>query len=503
MATTSFLASSRCPIELLSEIFLHCGNYPSLSVVDGKSAPLLLLRVCRRWNEVALASPRLWSNFVIRMQSPGCIEMIEQWIVLVQTMTPEERYLSRLNGPEDDQDIEFLHFQFGAFQRWIERSRSAPLACMMVPGDTNTHIRRGIYFQYLSVLVRHSWHWEDITFLALPSRLPESLSSDSPVSKLRTISLTEPSGLTRKQGLDPSLLTALQSARKLQDFSSSGYNSWTWALPWAQLTRLRFCKASITAADVDVIVNVISQCTKLHSLSLDVNSPPAPPSLVGDVGRTTLIHPTLQQIEISTNMGFVHSMLSRLTFSSLQRLQISESNFLDEPPVTSPLDLLRPLGASSHTLQEVHLKLRQMSLDDAVEVIKPFHALFSLQTPHSAVSGGQNSAKFVAKMTLRFDSSGRMISGQNPLLKILDISLSSAFLNLEDQFVDMIESRWRLPPLAATPEGGPVHRLRNLWTTASFVVELKKKKPEAYERLLSFEDEGMQITRYKDTSHTP
>lgn len=497
MASTSFLSSSRCPIELLSEIFLHCADYPILSVVDGQLAPLLLLRVCRRWNEVALATPRLWSDFHVAMHSPGWMKMVEQWVDRLETASTEERQNMLANQPEDDQDAQFLNFQFGAFQRWIERSKSAPLSCKVLPGDLTSPLRQDTYRQYLCVLIRNSWHWGNITLLALPSRLPESLSSDSPVSKLRTIALfPEGSIVATQEGPDPSLLKALQSARQLQEFSTKSYKSWTWTLPWAQLTRLSFSTVSVTTVDAELIFDVVSQCTALQSFSIQVTSPPSLPPVLRDIGQRALIHPAMQQLFVFANTGLVHSMLNRLNFNSLRSLEIAEANFLDEPPVAFPSILLSPFGTSSSTLERLHLQLCRIALDDVVEVIKPFHALSCLYTPHLDVPDNQNAPKFVESMTLRFDSDGRMISGQNPLLETLDASLSSAFFDLEDQFVDMIESRWRLPPSPVTTDGRPVPRLRQLRIASYFAVELKKKRPEAYERLRSFKDEGMMISRF-------
>lgn len=190
-------------------------------------------------------------------------------------------------------------------------------------------------------------------------------------------------------------------------------------------------------------------------------------------------------------------MLGRITFNSLQDLEIGESKFMDEPSVVFPSVLLRSLGAAS-SIRIFHLQLCRVSLEDVVDVIKQLHALASLETPHLRAVGEQKAPKFVEDMTLRFDSNGRMISGQNPLLEILDASLPAAFCDLEDQFVDMVESRWRLPPSPATSDGRPVPRLRKLQLALRFVKNMKKKVPEAYKRLKAIKQEGMVITRFPD-----
>ncbi|KAF7372159.1 hypothetical protein MVEN_00075000 [Mycena venus] len=54
----------RIPVEITSEIFLHClpvdGGRP-----DATSAPMLLCRICRVWRNIAFANPRLWASLQI------------------------------------------------------------------------------------------------------------------------------------------------------------------------------------------------------------------------------------------------------------------------------------------------------------------------------------------------------------------------------------------------------------------------------------------------------
>ncbi|KAF8217141.1 hypothetical protein K438DRAFT_1496969, partial [Mycena galopus ATCC 62051] len=53
------------PVEIISEIFLHCLPAPSLPAADAVHpsttlAPLLLGQICRMWREIAYHNPRLW-----------------------------------------------------------------------------------------------------------------------------------------------------------------------------------------------------------------------------------------------------------------------------------------------------------------------------------------------------------------------------------------------------------------------------------------------------------
>ncbi|KAJ7639467.1 hypothetical protein FB45DRAFT_427295 [Roridomyces roridus] len=73
------------PPEIITEIFVHCLS----SNPDGRPrlycAPLLLLRVCRSWREIALAAPRLWTRLAIFapqwfFSKPGAVDQyVDTW----------------------------------------------------------------------------------------------------------------------------------------------------------------------------------------------------------------------------------------------------------------------------------------------------------------------------------------------------------------------------------------------------------------------------------------
>ncbi|KAJ7820687.1 hypothetical protein B0H13DRAFT_1702757, partial [Mycena leptocephala] len=52
------------PNEVTSEIFLHClPDAPSIP--SSITAPLLLLKICKRWRDIALKTPALWASFAV------------------------------------------------------------------------------------------------------------------------------------------------------------------------------------------------------------------------------------------------------------------------------------------------------------------------------------------------------------------------------------------------------------------------------------------------------
>ncbi|KAK0185741.1 hypothetical protein F5146DRAFT_190873 [Armillaria mellea] len=80
------------PAELLGEIFLaQCAKYPNLDSNAGvafRRSRLLLLGVCRRWRDVALSTPRIWTTLsidcvryhLIGTKPPADLSVLERWI---------------------------------------------------------------------------------------------------------------------------------------------------------------------------------------------------------------------------------------------------------------------------------------------------------------------------------------------------------------------------------------------------------------------------------------
>ncbi|KAJ7133518.1 hypothetical protein C8R44DRAFT_664068, partial [Mycena epipterygia] len=50
---------ARLPLEVSSDIFMHC--LPTPSEPDPSAAPMVLLAVCRLWSHIALSTPSLWA----------------------------------------------------------------------------------------------------------------------------------------------------------------------------------------------------------------------------------------------------------------------------------------------------------------------------------------------------------------------------------------------------------------------------------------------------------
>lgn len=58
----NFPIATKCPSEILVECFLYC-VYLEVPNINPESAPILLTRICRRWRDIVLETPLLWSHF--------------------------------------------------------------------------------------------------------------------------------------------------------------------------------------------------------------------------------------------------------------------------------------------------------------------------------------------------------------------------------------------------------------------------------------------------------
>ncbi|KAJ7648639.1 hypothetical protein DFH06DRAFT_1095428 [Mycena polygramma] len=70
------------PVELTSEIFLHC--VPVEPVPSVRVAPMLLGRICQEWRQIAYGDPRLWSSLSIAepaWYSFGLEALIQDWVL--------------------------------------------------------------------------------------------------------------------------------------------------------------------------------------------------------------------------------------------------------------------------------------------------------------------------------------------------------------------------------------------------------------------------------------
>ncbi|KAK7028655.1 hypothetical protein R3P38DRAFT_2937694 [Favolaschia claudopus] len=95
---------ARIPVEISAEIFTHYApNYGTEYASVAK--PLLLLSICSRWTEIAVATPRLWANLdlqIPREVCPNFVFYLDRWLARSKNFPLS---LSISDGLEDHFDI--------------------------------------------------------------------------------------------------------------------------------------------------------------------------------------------------------------------------------------------------------------------------------------------------------------------------------------------------------------------------------------------------------------
>ncbi|KAJ7834300.1 hypothetical protein B0H13DRAFT_223460 [Mycena leptocephala] len=176
------------PNEIVSDIFMHfLPTYPSCPPLIGLRSPTVLTHVCRRWREIALSTPALWS--AIRAS-----------------------YFERIP----------LKQKAHIFDLWLKRSRFCPLSLRLETGLA----------EILAAVVPHRARWECLELKRLsPSYLP---IIEGPIPLLRHLSL----GLSEYPATN---VLAFRDAPLLRTVVLSPDAASSVILPWAQLTSLTLC----------------------------------------------------------------------------------------------------------------------------------------------------------------------------------------------------------------------------------------------------------------------
>lgn len=243
--------------ELIAEIFLQCS--PSATAFPlGFMEPLLAItQICSGWRNVALGTPKLWSNLII----------------------------------EPSTTIQSLSRIVDIAEIWFERARTIPLTLTI----GNTH-----YDDWESVL--------GIDFLIQRLVVPHAnrlrgLALKSPLTHYRSFLRLPPSTMTLLQSLvlhgdictqmcSDEPFTIFDSAPQLRrvtlaSFRRSNYlPRVTSGLPWQQLTDLCITDVSLSIRDLHTI---FQRCVDLINCTLEFGCDSSPPYIISDL---TLVHMT-------------------------------------------------------------------------------------------------------------------------------------------------------------------------------------------------------------------
>ncbi|KAJ7059839.1 hypothetical protein C8F01DRAFT_205797 [Mycena amicta] len=76
---------AQVPPEIVSEIFIRCLP-ASPSPPSAETAPLLLSQICTLWRDIALDTPDLWSNVVLKDDLKASVDIVRLWSARARTI---------------------------------------------------------------------------------------------------------------------------------------------------------------------------------------------------------------------------------------------------------------------------------------------------------------------------------------------------------------------------------------------------------------------------------
>ncbi|KAJ7844643.1 hypothetical protein B0H13DRAFT_126558 [Mycena leptocephala] len=284
------------PNEIVSEIFMHfVPKYPCFPPLTGKLSPNILTQICRRWRELALATPPLWSAISL-----------------------------------SDNDMPFARLAH-ICDIWLSRSRACPLAIQFQFDEDDYRV---YVSQALAAVCPHRARWECVKLYISQSDLP-TIQGRLPLLRHLDLEVHDDPPTTPVTFRDVPMLRGVV----INDIAASSV-----ILPWEQLTSVTLNRVYLRE-----FVPVLQQTPKLvHCrlhifFSLDDDSDP----------QINITLPCLESLALN-DPGYdqpVTKYLGIFILPALRNLKVAEQ-FLGSTPIDSLTSFISKSGC---TLQEVHI----------------------------------------------------------------------------------------------------------------------------------------------------
>jgi hypothetical protein len=269
----------RLPVEVLSQIFVHCLPEAGHLEVSSKLAPVLLTRICRRWREVAIDMPVLWCKL--------SVDGTRKW------------------GGRGYQAAGFCF----CYDSWLKRSRGRPLSLSLRYCNGDEPALRSLlqpYMNQISSIVFHDIQEYQRLALDLPvlqELTIKNLSDDSPADAQSISRLPSTLESLRLRGMCrfnfPQSCSSNPVWAHLTDLEIPVSNLHTFLRLLQLGPNLSSAMVSLPPTDSDVVLPASKPFThtKLQSLSICC-SPWATPSLVPDLFNALSL-PNLRVLDAS------------------------------------------------------------------------------------------------------------------------------------------------------------------------------------------------------------
>ncbi|KAJ7506582.1 hypothetical protein B0H11DRAFT_1971862 [Mycena galericulata] len=293
LATATFPVLT-LPVEITAEIFGQClptfdptSEFPheyysqQLGAIFGPTAPVTLMGVCRRWRDIVLATPSLWSTLKI-----------------VFDKIPE-RIASEPGSIE------------GFIERWLDRAAQLPLSIIFNAGDDKRrpwNFKSFTQSQMRDIIHRYSQRVRDL----------ELGISDHDICQLGLDSTEFPllqSAVLGYVDIDPPPVeptpAIFRNAPKFQELRLV-CNEWTnrtsssFVLPWLQLTKF---DGEINHLDLFTLAPNLSEVTCFCDF--------------GASGLSMITHSRLESLTVDASQDSWDDILEYLTLPALRTLDVS------------------------------------------------------------------------------------------------------------------------------------------------------------------------------------
>ncbi|KAF9534040.1 hypothetical protein CPB83DRAFT_845001 [Crepidotus variabilis] len=248
----------RCiPEDILREIFVRCLPQDHPAPMHDTYGPILLLRICSKWREIALSTPQLWTSIHI-------------------SIPRSTSYHSQDETEVDDYNVKVAKTVkkcASAVDSWLARSGACPLDISLFSyGMIDSTYCEEIF----TVVRKYSMHWKKLDFVC-PADCFQTFASlspsDVPLLKILTIKADH------NWGENQSFLwtnCGIFEASKLREVSLSEVNEDPTSLPfkWSQLTSLTLLKVGRlhNPPNNRRLFDILRQCVNLVACRIELPS---------------------------------------------------------------------------------------------------------------------------------------------------------------------------------------------------------------------------------------
>ncbi|KAJ7176183.1 hypothetical protein C8R43DRAFT_975140 [Mycena crocata] len=273
------------PSEIISEVFLEALD-PDKASPSCAESPLFLGHICQQWRQIAVSTPRLWTQLSLEIVDP----MVR------------------------DNQLQILDL-------WLTRSRDCPISISIVDLARVPQSMR----EFVTAILPHSKRCKTLN-VVLPDNDLSVLVGQFPL--LRSLSI----GFSDEIPMRPYTVGAFREAPTLDTVVVyTGGRIGDLSLPWRRITSLHIRNGWVCRE----LVDVLHAAVQLAILGLEITFsemdaataflPEIPPLIY--LHTLDLIHPSQGDPAPDSQMRLLH----RLTLPSLRHLRVSEPYFALDP----------------------------------------------------------------------------------------------------------------------------------------------------------------------------